>query len=110
MANAHPIFRKLCFDVRSSWEEVEAKMKEGGLDGCLDEAAGLGDILLVTDYWKYRCELVDFTEFTVREAIEQILMFYENKKYRRLIGDHVFFEGFNLNSNNNDFYVATLTS
>ena len=60
----------------------------------LDQQSGLTNVLLISDIQKGKCRLLDFTGTTNEQAIKKILAFYKHKTYRRLINDHIFFEGF----------------
>jgi hypothetical protein len=51
-------------------------------------------VLLCSDWWKQKYRELNFTNTTNKQAIEKILTFYKHKTFRRLIGDHIFFEGF----------------
>ena len=55
--------------------------------------SGLGQILLCSNWWDGKYRKVDFTGTTNKEAVEKVLKFYKHKTYRRLVGDHIFFEG-----------------
>jgi hypothetical protein len=67
----------------------------------LTKPSNLTKVLLISDYWKDKHRLLDFTGTTVKEAIDKIITFYKHKTYRRLVGDHTFFEGFYKDSDDN---------
>jgi hypothetical protein len=71
------------------YNDLEEEQKE-----LLDKPSGLTQCLLCSNYWGKKYRLLDFTGTTCHQAIEKILTFYKHKTYRRLIGDHKFFEGF----------------
>lgn len=60
----------------------------------LNQPSGLTRVLLISNWWEHKTRLLDFTGTTNEEAIKKILTFYKHKTYRRLVGDHIFFEGF----------------
>jgi hypothetical protein len=66
----------------------------------LRHPSGLTNVLLCSNYWKQKYRLLDFTGTTVEDAIKKILTFYRHKTFRRLIGDHIFFEGFTIDDDN----------
>jgi hypothetical protein len=70
----------------------------------LNKSSGLTDVLLMTSYNRFR--RVDFTGTTNEQAIKKILTFYKHKTYRRLVGDHIYFEGFHTIEMNLESLVA----
>jgi hypothetical protein len=60
----------------------------------LKHPSGLINVLLISNYWNRKYRLLDFRGTTNEEAIKKILTFYKHKTYRRLMGDHIFYEGF----------------
>lgn len=81
------------FNITNEFEVVLGMMEEEQI-GILGNPSGLGQVLLCSDYWGNKYRLLDFTGTTNEEAIRKILRFYKHKTYRRLVGDHTFFEGF----------------
>jgi hypothetical protein len=62
----------------------------------LSEPSGLTEVLLLSDWLKQKYCLVNFTGTTNEQAIKKILTFYKHKTIRRGVGDHIFFEGFDM--------------
>jgi hypothetical protein len=54
------------------------------------------EVLLLSDWLKQKYRLIDFTGTTNEQAIKKILTFYKHKTIRRGVGDHIFFEGFDM--------------
>ncbi len=75
-------------------DPFEAIVFDDAQRAILDQPSGLTNVLLISDIQKGKCRLLDFTDTTIEQAINKILTFYKHKTYRRLIGDHIFFEGF----------------
>jgi hypothetical protein len=84
------------FLVTDSYDEIEFTDKQQQL---LHHPSYLNFVLLCNNWWKQTYRLLNFTGTTNEEAIKKILVFYKHKTFRRLIGDHIFFEGFNITSN-----------
>ena len=61
----------------------------------------LTDVLLCSNWWEQKYRIINFRGTSNKEAIEKILVFYRHKTFRRLIGDHIFFEGFRKDSDSN---------
>ncbi len=81
------------FLITDRFEEIEFD-EEQRLQ--LNQPSELADVLLCSDWWKQKYRLIDFRGTTNEEAIKKILVFYKHKTFRRLIGDHIFFEGFRI--------------
>ena len=81
------------FNITNTFEEV-LEMMEAEQKALLDKPSGLTQVLLCSNWWDKKYRQVDFTGTTNEEAIKKILVFYKHKTYRRLVGDHTFFEGF----------------
>jgi hypothetical protein len=78
------------FHVTNRFEEIQFDDEQRAL---LDAPSGLTDVLLLSNWFKQKHRLLDFTGTTNKEAIEKILKFYTHKTYRRCVGDHLFYEG-----------------
>lgn len=72
------------------WKEMDYSIPN------LNEPSNLTGVLLCSNWREQKYRLVDFTGTTIGQAIEKILVFYKHKTYRRMIGDHTFFEGFEM--------------
>jgi len=86
------------FTIISPFEHIDFDDTQYGL---LKEQSGLTNVLLCSNWWKQKYRLINFTGTTNEEAIKKILIFYKHKTFRRLIGDHVYFEGFTYDSDGN---------
>jgi len=82
----------------NEFKDIEAEMSDGQKLR-LKKPSGLGEVLLRTDYFGGKCRRLDFTGTTNEEAIKKILTFYKHKTFRRMVGDHIFFEGFTRKAN-----------
>ena len=71
----------------------------------LGEPAELTKIFLISDYWKDKVRELNVQGKTVIEVIQTILTFYSHATYRRLIGDHLYFEGFLFDEQLNGFKI-----
>ncbi len=86
----------LVFLITNSYEDIDFNDEQR----CqLSRPSELTNVLLCSNWWKQKYRLVDFTGTSNKEAIEKILKFYKHKTIRKLIGDHIFFEGFHKDSN-----------
>ena len=83
------------FNITDKFEDILKEMEEDQ-KAILDKPSGLTTAMLCSywNWWKQKYHVLDFTGTTNREAIKKILTFYEHKTHRRLVGDHIFFEGF----------------
>jgi hypothetical protein len=81
------------FVITNEFKDIETKMSREQTSR-LNQPSGLGEVLLRTDYFGGKCRRLDFTGTTNEEAIKKILTFYKHKTFRRMVGDHIFFEGF----------------
>lgn len=81
----------LVFLVTESFEDIEFNDEQRNQ---LSHPSELTKVLLCSNWWKQKYKFIDFTGTSNKEAIEKILKFYKHKTFRRLIGDHIFFEGF----------------
>ena len=79
------------FCITMDFDDIEFDDEQREL---LKKPSDLTDVLLISDYWNHKHRLIDFTGTTNEEAIKKILTFYKHKTHRRLVGDHIFFEGF----------------
>jgi hypothetical protein len=80
------------FNITNEFADILTEMEEDQ-KALLDKPSGLTQVLLCSNYWDKKYRQVDFTGTTNEEAIKKILTFYKHKTYRRLVGDHTFFEG-----------------
>ena len=67
----------------------------------LAEPAGLTEVLLCCSYKFFatrKWRKLDFTGLTVFEVLQRLVKFYSNKTFRRRLGNHHFFEGFESHS------------
>jgi len=60
-----------------------------------EETMNLTKIRLISSWLPRRERLLDVTGLNAKEVFQKILRFYKHKTFRRCIGDHIFFEGFN---------------
>jgi hypothetical protein len=81
------------FCIKDDFNEIEFDVEQMEL---LNKPSGLTQVLLCSNWWKKNYRLLDFTGTTNKEAIKKVLTFYKHKTYRRLVGDHIFFEGFDM--------------
>lgn len=79
------------FNITDDFEEIEFEEDQKAL---LPMPSGLTKVRLCINWWDHKYKEVDFTGTTCEEAVKKILAFYANKAYRRGVGDHTFFEGF----------------
>jgi hypothetical protein len=84
---------KFNFTVTRDWISIYEKIDDTQ-KALLNQPSNLKMVSLISDYWNRKNRRIDLTGTTVEEAIKKILEFYTDDKHRRLIGDHVFFEGF----------------
>ena len=103
----------LSFTITDTWEQTEAFWQElfDSQSCCsdpnhkdytdyrpqLDEPSGLTMVKLVIRHLPFKSrtyKYLDLSDTTVKEAIQKVLKFYENKTIRKNVGDHIFFEGF----------------
>jgi len=86
------------FNIKDTWEQIYVSLvidKDHEYKvSVLEKPSGLTKVLLLSNWEKQHYREVDFTGTTNEEAIKKILAFYKHKTYRRLVGDHTFFEGF----------------
>ncbi len=75
-------------------DPFEAIVFDNSQKAIMDQQSGLTNVLLISNYEKIKYRLLDFTGTTNEQAIKKILTFYKHKTYRRLIDNHIFFEGF----------------
>ena len=81
------------FRIIDTFEDILEEFDEDQ-KALLDKPSGLTQVLLCSNWWNQKYRQVDFTGTTCEEAIKKILVFYKHKTYRRGVGDHTFFEGF----------------
>ena len=86
----------LVFLITDSYEDIDFNDEQRYQ---LSHPSELTNVLLCSNWWKQKYRLVDFTGTSNKEAIEKILKFYKHKTFRKLVGDHIFFEGFRKDSN-----------
>jgi len=85
------------FSAGDTIEEIIKEPDHVELLACLAEPAGLTEVLLcksLRDFDNPRYRRLDFTGLTVFEVLQRLVKFYSHKTFRRLLGDHHFFEGF----------------
>lgn len=85
------------FPVTDSFDEIVENM-EHDQRLSLDEPSGLFKVKLCIDWWNQTYRELDLSGTTNEKAIKKILRFYQNKTFKRGIGDHIFCEGFYPNS------------
>ena len=84
------------FNITSKFDDIQFNDDQRAL---LNQPSNMTRVVLISSYSvhdasKHKYRLLDFTGTTVEQAIRKILTFYRHKTYRRLIGDHMFFERF----------------
>jgi hypothetical protein len=62
----------------------------------LHNLSRLTNVLLCSNMLRDKWRQVDFTGTTNAEAIKKILLFYKHKTHRRLIGEYIYFKGFDI--------------
>jgi hypothetical protein len=65
-------------------EEIEDK---------LNEPCNMEYILLCSNRWKQIYRVLNVKDLTNRQVCKKIYTFYKHKTYRRLMGDHIWLEG-----------------
>ena len=90
------------FNVCDTFNEIEFSYEQKEL---LSMPSELNRVLLCSNWWKKHYRLLDFSGTTNEEAIKKMLTFYKHKTFRRLVGDHLFFEGFRLTPDGNEHIV-----
>lgn len=100
---AYPL-NNFTFCVTDDFSDIEFTEEQLVL---LNEPSELTFVLLCSDWWKQKYRELDFINTTNRQAIHKILTFYKHKTIRRLVGDHIFFEGFDTV---NDMTIISLGS
>ncbi len=81
----------LIFIVLGSYNDIEFTDEQRYI---LNQPSNLENVLLCSNWDKQTYRTLDFRRTTNEEAIKKILIFYKHKTFRRLIGNHIFFEGF----------------
>ena len=94
------------FNITDEFADILAEMEEDQ-KALLDKPSGLTQVLLCSNYWDKKYRQVDFTGTTNEEAIKKILRFYKHKTYRRLVGDHTFFEGIGTRGEDNKISLGS---
>ena len=85
------------FSAGATIEEIIKDPDHVELLECLAEPAELSQVLLCCSYKFFaarKWRSLDFTGLTVFEVLQRLVKFYSNKSFRRRLGDHHFFEGF----------------
>ena len=85
-------------NIRSSFHSDAASQvsDDTSVDEILDklnEPCNMDYILLCSNWAKQTYRAINVKDFTNREVCERVYAFYEHKTHRRLMGDHIFLEG-----------------
>ena len=79
------------FIITDDYDEIEFTDEQKEL---LPKQSGLNYVRLMINWYNPKYQVLDLTGTSNEEVIRIILHFYKHKTRRRLVGDHIFFEGF----------------